>query len=315
MPLRDTLTMFFLAALWGGSFLFLRHASPILGPVPLAGFRTAGAALTLIPLVIWHRQGQALKGQWGALAIAALLSTVLPFLGLSQAARSLPAGLLSILNATTPLWGALVGWYWSGEALGRQRVAGLLMGFVGVALLAADKGNLGAGSLGAMGMALGATLMYAIAVHFNKHHLRGLPPVAVSAGTLAMSGLMLLGPAFWLGPLQVPDTAAPLGTLGVWGAVPHSVWLALAAFALPCTALAYLLFYRLVERIGPTRSLSVTFLIPIFGMLWGALFLGERVSPVMLASTAVIVLGTVLSNRGSAPPAPTQEASAPRTIV
>jgi drug/metabolite transporter (DMT)-like permease len=305
MPLRDTLTMFLLAALWGGSFLFLRHAAPLAGPLVIAACRTVGAALMLLPLVWWHRQGPLLRTHWRPLMGAALLSTVLPFLGLGQAARSLPAGLLSILNATTPLWGALVGWYWSGEALSRRRVAGLMLGFVGVALLAADKGNLSADSLGAIGLALCATLMYAIGVHYNKHHLQGLPPVAVSAGTLGLSGLMLAGPALWFGPLMQPASLPGegqhlAGALGAWGALPSSVWLAMAALAIPCTGFAYLLFYRLVERIGPSRSLSVTFLIPVFGMLWGALLLGERVSPVMLASTAVIVLGTLLSNRGEA---------------
>lgn len=291
MPLRDAFTMLLLAAIWGASFLFLRQAAPVAGPVLVAACRTVGAALLLLPLLLWQGQGQALRAHWRPLVVAALLSTVLPFLGLSQAARSLPAGLLSILNATTPLWGAVVGCLWAGERMGWQRALGLLMGFAGVALLAADHSQLDSDAAPAMpvALALGATLMYATAVHFNKRHLRALTPLGTSAGTLAVAGLMLIGPAIWLGPL---------GPGPAWD-MPSSVWLALASLAVLCTGLAYVLFYRLIERIGPSRSLAVTFLIPAFGMLWGALFLNERVSVWMLASAAIIVLGTLLSARGA----------------
>ncbi|MBI2734744.1 MAG: DMT family transporter, partial [Aquabacterium sp.] len=110
MKPRDLIEMLFLAAVWGGSFLFLRVASPAIGPLGVAAFRVTGGAMLLLPLVVLHRETADLRRHVPQLVGAAVLSSILPFLGLSQASRSLPAGLLSILNATTPMWGALVGW-------------------------------------------------------------------------------------------------------------------------------------------------------------------------------------------------------------
>jgi drug/metabolite transporter (DMT)-like permease len=231
-----------------------------------------------------------------------MLSAVLPFLGLSQASRSLPAGLLSILNASTPMWGALVGWVWVGEKLSSMRAVGLALGFGGVALLAADSASLSvAGAHGAAALALGSTLMYAFAVHFNKRFLPQMSAVTLSTGTLLMAALVLLPPALCLGP-QPLHTAAALAP--IWASVPRAAWLAMLALAVMCTAAAYLVFYRLFDRIGASRALTVTFLIPVFGMLWGALFLGEHVSSLMVISTGVVLMGTWLSNHGHDTPAP-----------
>jgi drug/metabolite transporter (DMT)-like permease len=298
MKTRDLIDMLALAAIWGASFLFLRVAAPAVGPLAVAAVRVSGAAALLLPLLIWRGEAKAMWQHAPLLLGAALLSAVLPFLGLSQAARSLPAGLLSILNATTPMWGALIGVLWLGERLSRTRAGGLALGFAGVAMLSADRSQFkAAGADGAVWLALGSTLLYALSVHYSKRYLSGLSALSNSGGTLLISALLLAGPAWWMGPL-------PLAGQGVtWGAVPHSAWLALAALALLCTGLAYLMFYRLIARIGPSRALTVTFLIPVFGMLWGALFLDEHVSATMLISASVVLLGTWLSNRQLGTPA------------
>lgn len=295
MKTRDLIDMLVLAAVWGASFLFLRIASPALGPVVVAAGRVSGAALILLPLVFMRGQAHEWKGRIKPLIITALLSSVLPFLGLSQASRSLPAGLLSILNATTPIWGALVGWVWVREPLPPARVVGLAVGFMGVIWLISQSAdvNLAGGGL-AVGLALGSTLMYAVAMHYNKQRLQGMGALSTSAGTLTMAALMLAGPAWLTGP-SPSDVAASTS----WQAVPTSAWLSLLALALVCTGLAYLLFYRLIDRIGPSRAMTVTFLIPAFGMLWSALFLHEAVTAPMLLSTAAIVVGTWLANRAA----------------
>ena len=291
MKARDALEMLLLAAVWGASFLFLRMAAPVVGPVAVAAMRVTGAALLLLPVVMWRGDLARLKPWLPALLVSALLSYVLPFLGLSQAARSLPAGLLSILNATTPLWGARVGWWWAGERLSAGRLLGLAIGIGGVALLAADRSQIGSGSAWqAVALCLASTLMYALAVHHAKRYLSGLSPVSVSAGSLGCAALMLAMPAWWLGPQPAQ------GPVMHWDQVPATTWGAALGLAVLCTALAYLLFYRLIARVGPTRALTVTFLIPVFGMLWGHLFLNEQVSASMMASTTVIVLGTLLSS-------------------
>lgn len=302
MKPRDLIELLFLAAVWGGSFLFLRVASPAIGPLGVAAFRVTGGAMMLLPLVVLHREGAALRRHLPQLVGAAVLSSILPFLGLSQASRSLPAGLLSILNATTPMWGALVGWLWAHEKLSLQRALGLGMSFAGVALLASDGHQFSTeGATGGALLALGSTLMYAFAVHYNKRFLSTLSPLSNSAGTLAVASALLVLPALWVGPQ--PAHAAVPGNAS-WANVPPAAWTALLALTVLCTGVAYLIFYRLIDRIGASRALTVTFLIPVFGMMWGNLFLGEHVTAMMMVSTTVILLGTWLSNHGAALPTP-----------
>lgn len=302
MKPRDLIELLFLAAVWGGSFLFLRVASPAIGPLGVAAFRVTGGAMMLLPLVVLHREGAALRRHLPQLVGAAILSSILPFLGLSQASRSLPAGLLSILNATTPMWGALVGWLWAHEKLSLPRALGLGLSFAGVALLASDGHQFSTeGAAGGALLALGSTLMYAFAVHYNKRYLSTLSPLTNSAGTLAVASALLILPALWVGPQ--PAHAAVAGNSS-WAEVPPGAWTALLALTVLCTGVAYLIFYRLIDRIGASRALTVTFLIPVFGMMWGALFLGEHVTAMMMVSTTVILLGTWLSNHGAALPTP-----------
>lgn len=288
--------MVLLAAIWGASFLFLRMAAPTVGSLAIAALRVTGAALLLLPLLMARGELPRLKPLLPALLVSAVLSYVLPFWGISQSARTLPAGLLSILNATTPLWGALVGWCWSGERLSGNRLLGLAIGLGGVALLAADRSQIHSkAAWQAVALSLGSTLMYALAVHHAKRYLGSLSALNVSAGSLGCAALMLMAPAWWLGPQ--PAQGPALG----WPQVPLPVWGAVLGLAAMCTALAYLLFYRLIARVGPTKALTVTFLVPVFGMLWGWLFLSERITLSMMASTAVIVVGTLLSSGAWSP--------------
>lgn len=296
MKIRDFAELLLLAAIWGGSFLFLRIAAPAVGPVGVAAFRVAGATLMLLPLALLKGEGPALRRHLPQLMGAAVLSCILPFMGLGQAARILPAGLLSILNATTPMWGALVGWLWAREKLSGMRALGLGMGFAGVAMLAADGRHLDVPHAHlAVAVALGSTLMYAFAVHYTKRYLAALKPLSACAGTLGMACTVLVAPALWLGPPAASASAAA----AAWSAVPVIAWMALLALSLLCTGMAYLVFYRLIDRIGPSRALTVTFLITPFGMLWAAVFLGEHITITMVVSTVVILLGTWLSNQGS----------------
>lgn len=313
MKPRYLLELLFLAAVWGGSFLFLRVASPAIGPLGVAAFRVTGGAMLLLPLVVLQREIGALRRHLPQLVGAAVLSSILPFLGLSQASRNLPAGLLSILNATTPMWGALVGWLWARETLSRLRVLGLGMSFAGVALLATDGHQFSTeGAVGSAMLALGSTLMYAFAVHYNKRFLATLSPLTNSAGTLAVASALLILPAMWVGPQPVH---APAQAEASWSEVSHGAWEALLTLTVLCTGVAYLIFYRLIDRIGASRALTVTFLIPVFGMMWGALFLGEHITAMMMISTGVILLGTWLSNHGAGLPTPTQDEATSRLVT
>jgi drug/metabolite transporter (DMT)-like permease len=303
MSLRDGVVFVLLAAIWGGSFLFLRISAPALGPLGVAALRTTGAALVLMPLVLWRGQWRGLLPVWRVVLLSALLSCVLPFLGLSWAAQHLPAGPLSVLNATAPMWSALLAWVVRGQALGRAKVLGLSLGFGGVMWLALHRGaNAAALDPWAVTAALASTLMYAIAVDHSKRHLSGLPPVTLSAALMLCTAALLLGPALWWGPQSgLPTATGDALPWHAWAGVSGTVWAAITALAVACTGLAYVMFYRLIERVGPSTALNVVFLIPPFGMLWGALWLDEAVTPDMLLSAAVIVLGTFLASRSTKP--------------
>ena len=281
MKPRDLLDLTLLAALWGGSFLFMRYAVPDFGVVPLIWLRVALASVCLLPLLLMKRQFGALRRQAGALTVMGLFNSGLPFLLIAWATLSITAGLASIMNAMTPVFTALIGALWLGDRLDGRRSLGLLLGLAGVALLAADKADFRPGGSGwAIVAMLLATACYGFAANHTRRYLQGVPALVNATGTQLVSALVLLPPALWSWPERMPG----LGP-----------WLAALVLGVACSALAYLLFFRLIARVGASRAVTVTFLVPVFGTLWGALFLGEPVTASMLAGGAVVLLGTGLA--------------------
>lgn len=285
MKQRDIAELVALAALWGASFLFLRLGAGEFGPFALAGVRVAVASACLAPLLISHGLVPALRLHWKAIAVVGALNSALPFLAYSYAALSITAGLASIFNATAPLWGALVAWLWLRDRLTGAKVAGLAIGFAGVVWLGWTNVNQAAsfkpgGSGWAVLACVGATLLYGTAASVTKRYLVGVSPLAVAAGSQFWASAMLapLAVAFW--PAQTPGATA---------------WLAVVLLGVLSTAVAYVLYFRLIAHVGPASAISVTFLIPAFAALWGWLFLGESITATMVAGCAVILLGTALT--------------------
>lgn len=280
---------FLLAALWGSSFLFMRLGAAELGPLPTAGVRVVLAALFLLPVFL-------VKGVWAdfrsrarAILFVGLLNSGIPFALFAFAVMHISTGLTAILNATVPLTGALVAWLWLKDQPGRSRMLGLLIGFVGVVLLVVGKsgfstlGTVGAGgstALLAMVACLLATLCYGLAASFTRRHLGGAHPLATAAGSQLGAALGLALPTLWLWPAHPVSATA---------------WAVMAAVALLCTAIAYILFFRIIERAGPSRALTVTFLVPVFALFYGAVFLNESITPWMVFCGVIIVCGTALS--------------------
>jgi drug/metabolite transporter (DMT)-like permease len=285
----DIAELTLLAAIWGGSFLFMRIGVPEFGPVALSALRVGGAALVLLPLLpllLWRRQLGALRAHWRAIAVVGLFNSALPFVLFSIAALAINAGLSSIFNATTPLWGALIAWLWLHERLSWPRVVGLGIGFAGVVFLAWDKASLKAGEHGvsaaaAIAACLGAALCYGFAANLMRKRLGGVPPLAVAAGSQAAATAALLLPALVFVPAAMPGGAA---------------WASVAVLALLCTGVAYLMYFRLIAHVGATRAITVTYLVPVFAVLWGALFLAEPLTPSMALGCAVILVGTALAS-------------------
>lgn len=284
MSPRQSLDLLLLAALWGGSFLFMRVAAPAFGPVTLAGVRVTGACLVLVPLLALRGQWPALRRHWKPVLFVGVTNSALPFLCFAFAALHIGAGLSSVFNAATPLFGAAIAWAWLRDRPDASRIAGLAIGFAGVLGLAWTKTGLrfdagGDGTAWAVLACLLATLSYGFSASFSRRYLDGVPPMASAAGSQLGAALLLAGPTLWSWPAAMPGVVA---------------WINLALLSVLCTGVAYVLFFRLIAGIGPARAITVTYLIPGFAIAWGALFLHEPVTPAMLVGCAVILAGTAL---------------------
>ena len=281
MRRRDVAELLALAALWGGSFLFMRVAVPAFGPLALAFLRVFGAALMLVPLLAARGELASLRRHWRPIAVVGFVNSALPFLCFAYAALTINAGVSAIFNSATPLFAAIVAWLWLGDRMTPLRIAGLAIGFAGVLWIGWDKADFGpGGSAAAIGACLLATMSYGIAPSLTKRRLGGVPPLAVAAGSQVAAALFLAVPALLAWPAQAPSAPA-------WGMV------ALLAFF--GTGLAYLLYFRLIANAGPANAVAVTYLIPIFAVAWGGLFLGERLTLPLIAGCAVIFVGTALA--------------------
>lgn len=292
MQRRDVIDLVLLAALWGASFLFTRIAAPAFGPLALAEVRVAIAAVILVPLLAWRADLSELRNHAPRFLLLGAVNTAIPFSLFAYAALSITAGLASILNATAPLFTALVAWLWLRERLTLLQWLGMAIGMAGVAWLSASKAQFTLdGSALAIGAGVLASVSYGVSASVVKRYFTGVRPLAVAAGSQSAAAVLLL-----------PFAAAswPAGTLRVVD------WASAIALGVLCTGLAYILYFRLIARVGPATAMTVTFLIPAFAMLWGGLILGEAVTGTMLAGCAVILAGTALAtgvvrSRSSAP--------------
>jgi len=274
-----------LGALWGASFLFMRVGAAEFGALPTAAVRVAIAALFLLPIAVWRGHGPTLVRQWRPIFGIGIFNSGVPFALFCFALLTITAGLGAVLNATAPMFGALVAWAWFSERPRGWRVPGLLIGFAGVAMLAGDavgfrSGTAGHAALWAVLACLAACLSYGIAASATRRWLVGVPPLAAAAGSQIGATAVLALPAVWTWPAQWPSLRA---------------WWALLVLGVFCTGLAYVLYFRLIDAAGPARALTVTFLVPVFAVFYGVVFLDERVTAWMLLCAAVIVCGVALS--------------------
>jgi drug/metabolite transporter (DMT)-like permease len=279
-----------LAALWGSSFLFMRMGAAEFGPLTTAWARVFVATLFLGPFMLQQGHWSVFKQNWKLVLGLGAFNSALPFALYAYAVLHISTGLSAILNATVPLFAAVVAWFWLGDRLNRWRILGLIIGFVGVALLANNQthhhtaANPDANAWGqysAIAACLMATICYAISGSFTKKYLPNLPPLVSATGSQLGASLALTLPALWALPEAMPSRQA-------WGA--------LIVLGVACTGIAYIFYFRLVNRAGPAKALTVTFLIPVFALVYGVLFLGETVSLTMVVLGMVVVLGTSLSS-------------------
>lgn len=267
----DIARLLSLAAIWGASFLFMRIIAPVIGSIPTAFFRVSIAAAGLLVILGLMRTSWDFKGKLKTVMLLGVINSGIPATLYSVAAQVLPAGYSAIFNATTPLMGVLIGGLFFSERLTGARLGGVFLGLFGVGVLtragpvAFDLPLL----LGALACLL-ATTCYGFAGFLARRWLDqagGLDSRLSALGSMLGATLFLL-PLFGYSVISQPPAS--------WGG--WNVWLSLLGLGLGCTAFAYIVYFRLLSSIGPLKSMTTTFLIPPFGVLWGALLLDEPLS-------------------------------------
>jgi drug/metabolite transporter (DMT)-like permease len=259
------------------------NCTPVLGPVWLIEFRVLLAGLALLPILVRFNLWHEVRRHWISLFIVGCINSAIPFSLLAFASVSLPAGFTSILNATAPLFGTVVAFVWLRERLTMTRMIGFVLGFIGVISLIGWKAvSATPAFVMAASAGLLAALTYAIAAPYIKQQLAGVPSLAVTVGSQLGAAVLLL-PAL---PFTIPQQP-----------ITEGIVVAGLGLALLSTAFAYILYFRLIQNnIGVTKALTVTYLIPLFAMLWGALFLNEAITVSMILGCGLILLGTAIAN-------------------
>jgi len=280
MSALQAILLLSLSAIWGSSFMFMRYLAPLVGPFLTADMRMLIAGLFLLALFAVTGFRLDWKRNWKRFVVIGLVNSGLPFLLFSFAALYVPASVESVLNALSPLFGAVFSAIWLGESLTARKVVGLVVGASGVVAIASF-GSLPSSPLlpYAIAACVLATACYGLGGVYIKKRAADLAPRAMAAGSQFSAGLIVLPLAAAFRPAAMPG--------------PSTI-AALVVFALLCSAIAYLIYYKLMAELGPTKALTVTFLIPVFGMLWGWILLGERISAAMLGGSAMVLVGTGL---------------------
>lgn len=281
MPVKPAIELPLLAAIWGASFLLMKIGVPEFGAVLFMTLRTVVASAFLLTLLMLKKQCASLTKDKLHLFIAGSLNTAIPFVLFGWATLTLTAGSTSVLNGTTPMFGAIVSFFWLKDKLTVSQTIGLLVGFIGVYVLMMDKFSLPDSHVLLPTLAvLTATLCYGISANYTKKYLSHLKPLTLAAGSQLAASISLLPISLFFLPSAVPSSNAMISAL-VIGVV--------------CTGIAYIIFFRLINDLGPTKAISVTYLIPAFGLLWGYIFLNEQISQTMLFGCGLILLGIALT--------------------
>ena len=270
-----------LAAMWGASYLFMRYAVPYLGPVPMIALRVLLAGIALAVFVYATGGSVGWREHWRAYLFVGAVGMALPFLLIAQALTVIDASTAAILNALSPLFASIVAAIWIRDPVTPAKATGIALCLAGTAVLVGwTPAPMSARELLAAAMSVIATAIYGFTIVYTKVKLKDASPMGTAVGTLLLAAAAVL-------PL-VPFTARNMG------AVPAMAWLSVLGLALVSTTVAFIFYYRLIADVGPVKAVTVTLLVPVFGMLWGVVFLGEPVTPGRIAGCLIILSGCSL---------------------
>ncbi len=281
MKLRDIIDLLILAAVWGASFLFMRIAAPEFGSVVLVQLRVVIGSLFLLPIFMVRGQISELRIHWKKLGLLGAINSAIPFCLLTYSTLYLTGGFAAILNATAPLFGALIAWLWLADKLNGSRIAGLLIGLAGVITLVWNRIGLDAGDVTvAVFAAILASAFYGVGANYTKRHVSDVSSLAIATGSQISAAVVLLPAAIILWPA---------------GPISAAAWISVAIMGIASTGIAYVLYFRLIANVGPAKAISVTYLVPVFAVFWGAMFIDESVTTTMIFGCAIILIGTALA--------------------
>ena len=276
----DIARLLCLAALWGGSFSFMRVVAPVFGGIGTMWLRIGIAGLVLLAYARITHVDLAFGKWWKQYLFIGLMNSALPFALFAFAMKTLPAGYGAILNGAAPFFAAIFAALMLKEKLSPPRMAGLLLGFAGVGVVM----NLGTLTLDrdtciAAAACIAATCSYGFIIVYTKKYTQGAPNMGIAVGTLLLPALLV----------------SPLGVTSLPAAWPSTIVLfSLLGLAIFCSAIAYLLYFRLIRDVGPTKAITVTFLVPVFGVMWGALFFGESLNGGAMFGGVLVLIGVAL---------------------
>jgi drug/metabolite transporter (DMT)-like permease len=281
MKISELLELVLLAAIWGASFLFMRIVAPALGPVLLIELRVLLAGLSLLIIATRLNLIEEIRKNFMPLLVIGCINTAIPFLLFAFAALYLPAGFSSLLNAMTPLFGTLITGLWLREKLTLSQFIGLIVGFAGVTILVGwTKLPVTDSFILAVVAGLSASFLYAVGAAYVKEKLSGVNSIVVATGSLLSAAIILLPITPWFLPETFPSMMIILMTI---------------ALGLFSTALAYVMYFRLLANIGVSKSLTVAYLVPLFALFWGMLILDEPITTSMIFGCGLILSGTAIS--------------------
>jgi len=277
---QDLARLVALAAMWGASYLFMRYAVPHLGPVLMIELRVLVAGLALAAFVYASGRGIDWRQHWRGYLFVGAIGLALPFALIAEALTVIDASTAAILNALSPLWATIFAALWIRDPITPAKMAGIALCLAGTAVLVGwTPAPITHRELIAASMSVAATALYGFTIVFTKVRLKGASPMATSAATLLFAALALA-------PFTPLDRDLH--------AVPAMAWWALAGLAIVSTTVAFIFYYRLIADVGPVKAITVTLLVPVFGMVWGVLLLGEPVTAGRLAGCAIILFGCSL---------------------
>ena len=276
----DIILLVTLAAIWGSSFVFMRISVEAFGAIALNAVRISVAALFLLGFLLQKKRRVEFIKNWRILLIIGLVNSALPFCLLAYSSLTLSGGTVSILNAITPIFTAWIAHFWLKDTLNRQQMLGLFISISGMCYLVWDKVDWSLASWLPILAGIVASLSYGFASNATKKYLKEISTMTSSAGSLFFSAIFVVTIALFF----LPSTQH----------ITSHEWSSAIMLGILCTGIAFMIYFRLVKSIGPARTASVTFLIPIFAFIWGYLFLGEVVTIRMWIATIIILSGMSL---------------------